>query len=74
MRVAQVTLPDIQIPFFDKTLRAYVKSIGEKVFYHVEWSLVPNKPVIRSLEFIRPEIKIKPGFYYAQFSYMVTII
>jgi len=57
-RVAQITLPDLQIPFFDKTLRAYVKPIGDKVFYRVEWSLVPNKPVMEALESIRKEIKI----------------
>ncbi|HYF98869.1 MAG TPA: hypothetical protein VD815_02130 [Candidatus Saccharimonadales bacterium] len=56
--VAQVTLPDLQIPFVDKAFRAYVKSIGEVVFYRVEWSLVPNKPVREALETIRKETKL----------------
>ena len=56
--VAQLTLPDIQMSFFDKTLRAYVKPMGDKAFYRVEWSLVPNKPVIQALETIRSEVKI----------------
>jgi hypothetical protein len=38
-RKAKLTLPDKQIPFFEKTLRAYVKPIGDKVFYRVELSL-----------------------------------
>ena len=29
-RVAQITLPDLQIPFVDKALRAYVKPMDEK--------------------------------------------
>lgn len=57
-RVAQITLPDLQIPFADKALRAYVKPMGNDIFYRVEWSLVPNKPVKQSLETIRNEIKI----------------
>jgi hypothetical protein len=56
--VAQITLPNLQIPFVDKALRAYVKPIGEKVFYRVEWSLVPNEPVRKALENIRNEIKM----------------
>jgi hypothetical protein len=57
-RVAQITLPDLQIPFVDKALRAYVKPIEDKVFYRVEWSLVPNKPVKHALETIRKEVNI----------------
>jgi hypothetical protein len=56
--VAQVTLPDLQIPFVDKALRAYVKPIAENVFYRVEWSLAPNKPLREALENMRREIKI----------------
>jgi hypothetical protein len=29
--VAQITLPDIQIPLFEKALRAYVKPIGDSL-------------------------------------------
>ena len=56
--VAQITLPDLQIPFVDKALRAYVKPLGDKVFYRVEWSLVPDRPVREALETIGKEIKI----------------
>ncbi len=57
-RVAQITLPDLQIPFVDKALRAYVKPMGNDVFYRIEWSLIPNKPVREALETIRKEVKI----------------
>jgi len=57
-RVAQITLPDLQIPFADKAFRAYVKPLGHDVFYRVEWSLVPNKPVKEALETISKEVKI----------------
>jgi len=57
-RVAQITLPDLQIPIVDKALRAYVKPIGAQVFYRVEWSLIPNESVRKSLEKIMKEIKI----------------
>ena len=56
--VAQVTLPDLQISFVDKAFRAYVKSIGNDVYYRMEWSLVPNKPIKEALEMIRKEIKL----------------
>jgi hypothetical protein len=57
-RVAQITLPDLQIPFVDKAFRAYVKPLGDDVFYRVEWSLVPDKPIKEALETIRKEVKI----------------
>ena len=53
--LAQLTLPDIQIPLFEKVLRAYVKSIGDKVFYRVELGLTPNKSIEESLEKLRTE-------------------
>ena len=40
--VAQIKLSDIQIPLF-AVLMAYVKPIGDKVFYRVEMGLAPNK-------------------------------
>ena len=55
---AQVTLPDIQIPFAEMALRAYVKPIGEKVFYKFEQSLTPNKPIKEALESLRKEVII----------------
>ena len=56
--VAQITLPDIQIPLFEKTLRGYVKPMGDKVFYRVEYSLTPNKPIEEALETLRKDVKI----------------
>jgi hypothetical protein len=56
--LAQLTLPDIQIPLFEKALRAYVKPIGDKVFYRVELGLTPNKPVAEALETLRRDVKI----------------
>lgn len=56
--VAQMTFPDIQVPLFEKALRAYVKPIGDKVFYRVELGLTPNKPVEEALEKLRTEVVI----------------
>jgi hypothetical protein len=57
--VAQVTLPDFQIPFVDRAFRAYVKPIGDNdSYYRVEWSLAPNKPVKLALETMRNEVKL----------------
>jgi hypothetical protein len=57
-RVAQIALPDLQIPFADKVFRAYVKSMDNDVFYRVEWSLIPNKPVREALMNMMKEIKM----------------
>ncbi len=56
--VAQITLPDVQIPMFEKTLRGYVKPMGDKVFYRVEIAITPSKPVEEALERLRRETKI----------------
>ncbi len=56
-RLAQITLPDLQIPFFEKTLRAYVKPIGDKVFYRVEYGLTPNMPIAQALR-LASKVKI----------------
>jgi hypothetical protein len=56
--VAQLTLPDIQIPLFEKALWAYVKPIGDKVFYRVELGLTSNKPVEEALEKLGTEVVI----------------
>ena len=48
-----------QLPYLNyKIPRAYVKPIGDEVFYRVEWSLVPNEPVREALEYIRNDVKI----------------
>ncbi len=56
--LAQLTLPDIQIPLFEKALWAYVKPIGNKVFYRVELGITPNKPIEEALEKLRKEVVI----------------
>ena len=56
--VAQITLPDIQIPLVEKAVRAYVKSIGDRAYYRFELSLTPNESVGIALERIRTEVKI----------------
>ncbi len=56
--VAQITLPGMQVPLFEKALRGYVKPIGDKVFYRVELALTPNKPVEEALERLRTEVVI----------------
>ena len=56
--VAPLTLPDIQIPLFEKALMAYVKPMGDKVFYRVEYSLTPDKPIGQASDLLRREIKI----------------
>lgn len=61
--VAQMTLPDIQVPMFEKALRAYVKPIEDKVFYRVELGLTPNKPVEEALENLRTEVVIDEGVF-----------
>jgi hypothetical protein len=57
-RKAQLTLPDMQIPFFEKTLRAYVKPIGDRVYYRVELSLEPDGQIEQALDCLRSETKI----------------
>jgi len=56
--VAQITLPDVQVPLFEKALRGYVKPIGNKVFYRMEYAITPNKPIKEALECLRREIII----------------
>ncbi len=56
--LAQLTLLDIQIPLFEKALRAYVKPIGDRVFYRVELGITPNKPVEEALEKLRTKVVI----------------
>ncbi len=41
--VVQITLPDVQIPLFDKAVRGYVKPIENKAFFRTELSLAPNE-------------------------------
>ncbi len=44
-RAAQITLPNIQIPSFEKAISGNVKLIGNRVIYRIEQSLSPNKPL-----------------------------
>ena len=43
---------------FEKALGAYVKPIGDKVFYRVDLGLTPDKPVEEALEKLRTETTI----------------
>ena len=58
---AQITLPDMQIPLFERALRGYVKPIDYKTYYRVERALAPNQPIEMALEIIRTQIKIDDG-------------
>jgi hypothetical protein len=56
--VAPMTLPDIQIPLFERAVRGYVKLIDDRVYYRIEQSLTPNEPINISLEKLRTQIKL----------------
>jgi hypothetical protein len=56
--VAQLTLPDIQIPLFERAVKGYVKLIGDRAYYRIEQSLTPNEPINISLEKLRTQIKL----------------
>ncbi len=53
-----MTLPDLQVPLFEKALRGYVKPIADKVFYRVEYALTPKQPIKEALEKLRTEVVI----------------
>ena len=65
--VAQITLPDIQVPLSEKALRGYVKPTGNKVFYRMEYALTPNQPIKEALEYLRREIKIDANCFSSSF-------
>ncbi len=67
--VAQITLPDLQIPLFEKALRGYVKPIGDKVYYRVELSFTPNEPIEEALEKLITEVEIDKIFFHCKSSY-----
>jgi len=54
--LAQITLPGMQIPLFERALRGYVKPIDGKVYYRVERALAPNQPIEIALEQIRTQV------------------
>jgi hypothetical protein len=58
--LAQITLPDMQIPLFERALRGYVKPIGGKAYYRfeLELALAPNEPIEMALEQIKTQVKI----------------
>jgi hypothetical protein len=56
--LAQITLPDMQIPLFERALRDYVKPIDGKVYYRFELALAPNQPIGMALEHIRTQVKL----------------
>lgn len=43
--IMQLSLPGFQMKLFEKALMGYVKPIGDKVFYRVEYALTPSKPI-----------------------------
>ncbi len=40
-RVAQITLPNLEIPFVDKAFRSYVKPMGDEVYYRLKGPTFP---------------------------------
>jgi hypothetical protein len=56
--LAQITLPDMQIPLFERALRGYVKPIGGKAYYRFELALAPNEPIEMALLNIKTQVKI----------------
>ena len=46
-RLSQITLPDMQIPLFE---RGNVKPIDGKAYYRFELALAPNQPIGMALE------------------------
>ncbi|MGN6559450.1 MAG: hypothetical protein ACTHJ2_02900 [Candidatus Nitrosocosmicus sp.] len=55
---AQIRLPKIQMPLFQRALRDYVKSIDGKAYYRVELALSPHQPIKKALEEIRKNVRI----------------
>ena len=56
--LAQITLPDMQIPLFERALRGYVKPIDGKAYYRFEFALAPNQLIEMTHEQIRTYVKI----------------
>ena len=56
--LAQLSLPNIQIPLGEKALRGYVKLVDDKAFYRIEVTLSPNEKLHSALNKARTEIKI----------------
>ncbi len=61
--IAQLTLPDIQVPLADRAFRAYVKPMEDKAFYRVELGMTPGKPVEEALEQLRKETKMYRDYF-----------
>jgi len=53
--LAQITLPDMQIPLFE---RGNVKPIGGKAYYRFELALALNQPIELAVEHIRTQVKL----------------
>jgi hypothetical protein len=56
--LAQITLPDVQIPLFEMAARGYVKPIDNKAYYRFELVLTPDEPIEMALQNIRTQVKI----------------
>jgi hypothetical protein len=61
--LAQITLPDMQIPLFERALRGYVKPLGSKAYYQFELALAPNQPIEKALEDIQTQVKIDESIF-----------
>ncbi len=64
--VTQLTLPNIQMPLFEKALRGYVKVIADKAYLRIEKPVTPNEQIIPALEMLRTNTDLDKDF---QFSY-----
>jgi hypothetical protein len=56
--LAQITLPDMQIPLFERALRGYVKPIENKAYYRFELAPAPNQSIEIALKQIRTKVRI----------------
>jgi hypothetical protein len=59
--LAEITLPDMQIPLFERALMGYVKPMDGKAYYRFELALAQNQPIDIALENMRTEVKIDDG-------------
>ena len=63
--ITQLTLQNIQMPSFEKTLLGYVKVIGNKAYYRTEKAVTPNAPIISALEMLRTSTELEKDFRFS---------
>jgi hypothetical protein len=66
--VVQMTLPDIQIPLFEKAVRCYVKLIGDRTCCRIEQSLTSIEPTNTSLEKLRTQVKLDQDIFHYKYA------